>query len=74
MKEYIRFMEGIHWIFKLILSVVWFFNAIYRIFKGLVTKNDTLVLIGVLWIFLGWVGMLIDVVSILQHKKLVYFV
>ena len=48
------------------LDIIW---AIFRIVKGAVKKNFALVLIGILWVILGWAILwVIDIVSILIKK------
>ena len=71
MKAYIKFIDGLPWIVKVILALpfidglVW---GIYRIAKGKV-------ILGIIWIFLGaailWI---IDIFSLLTTKKVSYFV
>jgi hypothetical protein len=78
MKDLVKFFDGLRWIVKLIFAlpaldgILW---GIYRIAKGLSTNNTMLVLIGILWIVLGFAILwIIDIVSILLNKKLVWFV
>ena len=48
------------------LDIIW---AIFRIVKGAVKKNIPLILIGVLWIVLGWALLwVVDIVSIILKK------
>ena len=48
------------------LDIIW---AIFRIVKGVVKGNFGLVIIGILWILLGWAILwIIDIVSILIKK------
>ena len=48
------------------LDIIW---AIFRIVKGAVKKDVTLILIGVLWIVLGWALLwVVDIVSIILKK------
>ena len=48
------------------IDIVW---AIFRIVKGVTKKDYGLVLIGVLWILLGWLALwLVDLVSIIIKK------
>ena len=48
------------------LDIIW---AIFRIVKGAVKGNIGLVLIGILWILLGWIALwVIDIVSIIIKK------
>ncbi|HOI86017.1 MAG TPA: hypothetical protein PLP48_08070 [Acholeplasmataceae bacterium] len=78
MKDLVKFFDGLPWIVKLIFAlpgldgILW---GIYRIAKGLSTNNTMLVIIGILWIVLGFAILwIIDIVSILLNKKLVWFV
>lgn len=78
MKGLVKAFDDLPWILKLIFAlpgldgILW---GIYRIAKGLSTNNMTLVIIGILWIFLGFAILwIIDIVSILLNKKLVWFV
>ena len=48
------------------IDIVW---AIFRIVKGVTKKDYGLVLIGVLWILLGWLALwIVDLVSIIIKK------
>ena len=78
MKGLVKAFDDLPWILKLIFAlpgldgILW---GIYRIAKGLSTNNMSLVIIGILWIFLGFAILwIIDIVSILLNKKLVWFV
>lgn len=78
MKDLVKFFDDLPWIVKLIFAlpgldgILW---GIYRIAKGLSTNNTMLVIIGILWIVLGFAILwIIDIVSILLNKKLVCFV
>ena len=49
-----------------VLDIVW---AIFRVVKGVVKKDFGLVLVGILWILLGWAILwVVDLVSILIKK------
>lgn len=49
-----------------VLDIVW---AIFRIVKGIAKKDYGLVLVGVLWILLGWAILwIVDLISILINK------
>jgi hypothetical protein len=76
MNDIVKAYDGLPWIIKLILAlpgidgIPW---GLYRVFKGLAKKDNMLVLIGILWIFLGiFILWIIDMVSILLYKKLVW--
>ena len=78
MKGLVKAFDDLPWILKLIFAlpgldgILW---GIYRIAKGLSTNNTMLVIIGILWIFLGFAILwIIDIVSIILNKKLVWFV
>ncbi len=78
MKGLVRAFDDLPWIIKLIFAlpgldgILW---GIYRIAKGLSTNNMTLVIIGILWIVLGFAILwIIDIISIVLNKKLVWFV
>ena len=48
------------------IDIVW---AVFRIVKGVTKKDYGLVLIGVLWILLGWLALwIVDIVSIIIKK------
>ena len=50
-----------------VLNIVW---AVYRIVKGCATKNVLMVVVGILWIFLGaTILWLVDLVSICVWKQ-----
>ncbi|MFW6284994.1 MAG: hypothetical protein ACOC2X_01310 [Bacillota bacterium] len=73
MKDIVKFFDGLPWIVKLILAlpgidgIAW---GIYRIAKGL-HKNDTvMVIVGIVWLFVGsFLLWIIDMFSILTQKK-----
>lgn len=78
MKGLVKAFDDLPWILKLIFAlpgldgILW---GIYRVAKGISTNNTMLIIIGILWIFLGiailWI---IDIISIILNKKLVWFV
>ena len=48
------------------LDIIW---AIFRIVKGATKKDFALIIIGVLWIILGWALLwIVDIVSIIIKK------
>lgn len=52
------------------LDIIW---AIFRIVKGAVKKDFGLVIIGILWVVLGWAILwVIDIVSILIKKHPIF--
>lgn len=74
MKDFIKAMDNLPWIVKLILclpalDIIW---AIYRIVKGVATKNLLTLIVGILWIVPGIaIGWLIDLISIIFIRKLI---
>ena len=71
MKAYVKFIDGLPWIVRLILALPGLdgiFYGIYRIAKGKL-------ILGIIWLFVGffllWV---IDLYSVFTNKKLKYFV
>ena len=78
MKEYIKFVDGLPLIVKIILALPVFDGivfGIYRIFKGYNKSDGTMVIVGILWIILGIavIGAIIDIISLLLYKKVVFF-
>ncbi len=71
MKEYVKFMNGLPFIAKVILALPGLdgiFWGIYRIAKGKL-------ILGLIWIFLGFAILwIIDLYSLFTTKKIKYFV
>lgn len=71
MKEYVKFMDGLPFIAKVILALPGLdgiFWGIYRIAKGKL-------ILGLIWIFLGFAILwIIDLYSLFTTKKVKYFV
>jgi hypothetical protein len=71
MKEYVKFMNGLPFIAKVILALPGLdgiFWGIYRIAKGKL-------ILGLIWIFLGFAILwIIDLYSLFTTKKISYFV
>ena len=71
MKDLIKLVDDLPWIVKIILAlpgldIVW---AIYRIIKGYVKKDGVLLIIGVIWILLGWaITWIFDLVTTILYK------
>ena len=72
MKDIVKAFDKLPWLVKLllcipVLNIAW---AIYRICKGVATKNTLMLVVGILWIIPGaafcW---LIDFVCTLVWKK-----
>ena len=76
MKSFVKAMDNLPWIVKLILclpalDIVW---AVYRIVKGLATKNILILVFGILWIVPGIaIGWLIDLLCTIFAKKPILF-
>lgn len=71
MGSYIKFMDGLPVWAKFILAlpafhILW---AIYRIAKGIKKNNIVLLIVGILWIFIGIVATIIDLVTIVLHGR-----
>ncbi len=69
MKEYVSFIDGLPLIIRLILALPGldgFVYGIYRIAKGRI-------IIGILWIFLGFAILwIIDIITILLNGKVTF--
>jgi hypothetical protein len=69
MKEYVSFIDGLPYIVKIILALPGFdgiFYGIYRIAKGKL-------IIGILWIVLGFAILwIIDLVSVILNGKVTF--
>ena len=72
MKDVVNAFDNLPWIVKLLLcipalNIAW---AVYRICKGIDTKNTLMLIAGILWIFPGsvicWVA---DLICTLIYKK-----
>lgn len=69
----VKAFDNLPWIVKLILAlpgidgIAW---GIYRVAKG-VSKNDMLqIIIGILWIFVGFAILwIVDMITIILYKK-----
>ncbi|MCK9235979.1 MAG: hypothetical protein WC225_01530 [Acholeplasmataceae bacterium] len=73
MKSLVKAFDNLPWILKLILALpvldglCW---GIYRLAKGLATKNLVLIIFGFIWIFVGAVILwIVDIITIIIHKK-----
>jgi Na+-driven multidrug efflux pump len=75
MKDYVKALDNASWLVKIILALPffdWIVFGLYRIFKG-ANKNDTLLIVfGILWIILPFL-FIIDLISVILYKKLVWF-
>lgn len=72
MKSVVKAFDDLHWVIKLILclpvlNLAW---AIYRICKGAATNNTVMLVVGILWIFLGTTVLwIVDLVCTIIYKK-----
>lgn len=76
MKGFIKWMDNAPFILKIIFSLpgINIIYGIYRIVKGLDKGNMVMLIVGILWIFLGAVAFwLIDLISVIIFKKPVLF-
>jgi hypothetical protein len=78
MRDIVKAFDGLPWIIKLILALPFIDGlawGIYRIAKGVSQNNGLLIIIGIIWVFVGffllWV---IDLFSVIVHGKPIYFV
>lgn len=71
MKSYVKAIDGLSWILKLIFALPILDGIIYGIYR--IAKGK--VILGVIWIFVGatilWI---IDLVSVILNKKVVWLV
>ena len=72
MNELVKAFDDLPWIAKLLLclpalDIAW---AIYRIIKGVTTKNTLMLVAGIFWIVFGCViTWLVDLVCVIIYKK-----
>lgn len=72
MKDIIKAFDDLPWLVKLLfclpgLNILW---AIYRICKGIDTKNTLMLVVGVFWIVFGTVFLwIIDLICTIVWKK-----
>ena len=72
MKKFVSAMDNLPWLVKLLLcipalDIVW---AVYRIVKGLSTKNTLMLVFGILWIIPGAViCWLVDIICTIFMGK-----
>lgn len=72
MKNLIKSFDDMPWVLKLILclpvlDIVW---AIYRICKGADTKNTLMLVVGILWLFVGTtITWIVDLVCTIVSKR-----
>ncbi len=77
MKSIVKAFDGLPWIVKLILAfpfidgIAW---GIYRIAKGLDKKDMIMVIVGLIWIFVGtFITWLIDIYTLITKKDVTFF-
>jgi hypothetical protein len=77
MKEIVQLIDGLPWIIRVILAlpiVDGIAYGIYRIAKGLDRKDNTMLFVGILWLFLGipilWI---IDLFQVVFTGKVTFF-
>jgi hypothetical protein len=71
MKDYIKFIDGLPFILRLIFALPGIDGIIYGIYR--IAKGK--VILGIIWIFAGFVILwVIDLYSVIKHGKLKYFV
>ena len=72
MKDLVKAFDKLPWLVKLLfclpaLDILW---GIYRICKGVATKNTLMLVIGILWIVPGCaICWIVDLVSVIVYKK-----
>lgn len=72
MKDIVKSIDNLPWIAKMlfclpVLNLLW---AIYRIAKGSSTNNVLMLVVGILWIFLGTTVLwIVDLVCTIVWKK-----
>ncbi len=73
MNDFIKTIDGLPKVVKIIfalpfLDILW---AIYRIIKAVVKKNTTNLIVGIIWILLGW-GILwvVDLICIIMKDRI----
>lgn len=78
MRSYIKFIDDLPWVVQLILAlpgidgIAW---GLYRLFKGIEKDDVLLIIFGVIWIVAGWAVLwILDIVSLLLNKKVIWFV
>ncbi len=73
MKDVVKFFDDLPFIVKIIFAlpfidgIAW---GIYRIAKGIDTKNNLLIIAGIVWVFVGFfLFWIIDMVTIILNGK-----
>ncbi|MFA6801258.1 MAG: hypothetical protein WCR19_04020 [Acholeplasmataceae bacterium] len=74
--SFIKAVDGLPWIVKLILALpgIDVVYGIYRLVKGF-SKNDIVLLVaGIIWICAGWAILwIIDIITVILYKKITVF-
>ncbi|MBN2268593.1 MAG: hypothetical protein V3569_03300 [Acholeplasmataceae bacterium] len=77
MKEFVKAMDGLPWIVKLILAlpgIDGFAWGIYRLVKGISSNNMTLIIAGIVWLLVGWAVLwILDIFTLLTQKNVTIF-
>lgn len=77
MKDIVKLIDGLPWIIRVILALPGIDGiayGIYRIAKGLYKKDNTMLLVGILWLFLGFAILwIIDLFQVLFTGKVTFF-
>ena len=69
LKEYVKLIDGLPWIIRLILALPGIDGIVYGIYR--IAKGR--LLIGILWIFLGFAILwIIDMFTLLTEKKVTF--
>ncbi len=71
MKDYIKLIDNLPLVLKVILALPVFDNIVYGIYR--IAKGN--LIIGILWIiFAGWILCLIDIYTLLTKGKVTFLV
>ncbi len=77
MKEFVKAMDGLPWIVKLILAlpgIDGFAWGIYRLVKGISSNNMTLIIAGIVWLLVGWAVLwILDIFTLITQKNVTIF-
>lgn len=75
MKSFISAFDNLPKIVKIILAlpgldIIW---AIYRIVKGVAYKNNTTLIAGIVWLFVGWaITWILDIITLATKNTLLF--
>ena len=77
MKEFVKAMDGLPWIVKIILAlpgIDGFAWGIYCLVKGISSNNMTLIIAGIVWILVGWAILwILDLFTLITQKNVTIF-